>query len=154
VTPARKSRPDDLPEDELGQVHDEDGLVVDEYTSEAFDDPDDLDAMDVPAALVNESVLDEIADDADGIEEVDVAAGGAPMDTVDTGARRPANDDADMGFGAEPRSPEELERAAIGGALKGKAGVTRDDEVHGERLLDARDAPDAPDAPDAGENAE
>ncbi|WP_309669598.1 hypothetical protein [Gemmatimonas sp.] len=49
------------------------------------------------------------------------------------------SDDADMGLGAEPRSAEELEDAAIGHELKGAAGVTRDDEVHGERMFDSPD---------------
>jgi hypothetical protein len=131
------------------EIRDDDGLLVDEYSSEAFGDPDALDALDIPAALEDEDVLEDIADDSDGIEEVDVLAAGQAMDTVDSGARRPApTDEAEMGLGAEPRSPEELEDAAIGRALRGRAGVTRDDEVHGERLLDdpeesARDEDDA-----------
>lgn len=118
-----KRRPDDLPEDELGQLRDDDGLIVDEYTSDAFDDPDAIDALDVPRARASDARLDDIEDAGDGIEEVSLAD-------------MRADDVADMGLGAEPHSPEELERAAIGRELRGRKGVTRDDEVHGERLLD------------------
>jgi hypothetical protein len=131
--------------DDDGKIRDDEGHVVDEYTSDTFDDPDDLDALDVPAALLDESVLADIADEADGIEEVELAPGGAPMDTIDGGVRRVVSDDADMGLGAEPRSAEELEQAAIGDALRGRAGVTRDDDVHGARLLDSPEAAAADD---------
>jgi hypothetical protein len=138
-TPA-DARADDGPSmSDDDELRDDDGLLVDEYSSDAYDDPDSLDALDVPAALADEAVLNEIADDGDGIEEVEVMPGGAPMDTVDTGARRTPHDDADMGLGAEPRSPEELERAAIGRALRGRGAVTRDNELHGERLMDSAD---------------
>lgn len=119
----KKRRPDDLPEDELGQIRDDDGLIVDEYTAEAFDDPDAIDALDLPRGLASDARLDNIEDAGDGIEEVSLAD-----------VR--ADDIAEMGLGAEPHSPEDLERAAIGRELRGRKGVTRDDEVHGERLLD------------------
>ncbi len=119
----KKRRPDDLPEDELGQVRDDEGLIVDEYTAEAFDDPDAIDALDLPRALTSDARLDNVEDTGDGIEEISLAD-----------VR--ADDVADMGLGAEPHSPEDLERAAIGRELRGRKGVTRDDEVHGERLLD------------------
>lgn len=133
--------PEPLAADDIGgeEIRDDEGLLVDEYTSEAYDDPEALDALDVPMALDDESVLDQIADGGDGIEEVELSAGGAAMDTVDTGARRPPIDMADMGLGAEPRTPEELADAAIGHELRGRGAVTRDDELHGERLLDAPD---------------
>jgi hypothetical protein len=121
-------RPDDLPEDELGQVRDEDGLLVDEYTAEAFDDPDAVDALDVADGHAPESLLDDVADIGGGIEEIALA---------DVAVH---DDDAEMGLGAEPHTPEELEDAAIGHALRGRRGVTRDDEVHGERLLDRPEA--------------
>jgi hypothetical protein len=140
----RSARPDDEPSDE--------GIIHDEYTDPELDDVHELDALDVPGALVDEGILDEMADDADGIEELDVLpVSGRIMDTVDTGARmgarRAANDEADMGFGAEPRSPEELEDASIGHELRGRGAVTRDDELHGELLLDSPDG-------DTGESAE
>jgi hypothetical protein len=136
-------RPDDDPSDEAG-------LINDEYTDDALDVPE-LDALDVPAALVGEDVLADVADTGgDGIEEIDILpVSGLGMDTIDTGDRRPVVDEADMGLGAEPRSPEEMEEAAIGHALRGKAAVTRDDELHGELLLDAPD-----DTGDAGEGGD
>lgn len=125
---ARKKRPDDLPEDELGQIHDDEGLLLDEYSAEAFDDPDAVDALDVAESLDPETVLSDVADPGDGITEIALAD--LPMH----------DDDAEMGLGAEPRTPEELERAAIGRELRGRRAVTRDDEVHGERLLDRPEA--------------
>lgn len=121
---SKRQQPDDLPEDELGQVHDDDGLVVDEYTSDAFDDPDAIDAMDLADARAPETVLNDVADTGDGITEIALAD--MPL----------KDDDAEMGLGAEPHTPEELERAALGRELRGRRGVTRDDEVHGARLLD------------------
>lgn len=131
---------EDLAADDIGgeEIRDDEGLLVDEYTSEAYDDPDALDVLDVPMALDDESVLDQVPDTGDGIEEVEPASC-ETVDTVDTGARKRPGDDADMGFGAEPRSTDELADAAIGRELRGRASVTRDDEVHGERLLDAPD---------------
>lgn len=105
------------------EIRDDDGLLVDEYTSEAFDDPEALDALDVPRALVDESVLDEVADAGDGVREVDPSQAAPP-------------EEGDMGLGAEPHSPDELADAALGHELRGRRAVTRDDEVHGERLLD------------------
>jgi hypothetical protein len=106
------------------EIRDDDGLLVDEYTSEAFGDPDALDALDVPRALVDESVLEDVPDTGGGMNEVDPAA--ASLD----------EEEGDMGLGAEPRSTEELADAAIGRELRGKRAVTRDDEEHGEHLLD------------------
>jgi hypothetical protein len=118
----------------------DDGLVHDEYTDPSLEGVDRLDALDVPMALRDLNVLDDVADYTDGIEEVDDHLGGDVMDTVDTGARhRGIPDEGDMGFGAEPRTVEELEDASIGSALKGRGAVTRDDEVHGEALLDSPD---------------
>lgn len=132
TTSAHRPEPDDQPS--------EDGLINDEYTDPALENSHELDALDVPSALRDESVLDGVADTSDGIEEIDLEPGGDLMDTIDTGARhRSVDDEGDMGFGGEPRTIEELEDAAIGHALRGRAGVTRDDEVHGEALFDSPD---------------
>lgn len=123
-TPRRKPSSED---DDIGgeEIRDDEGLLVDEYTSEAFDDPDALDVMDVPRALVDESVLTDLPDTGISLNEVDPASG-----------MRSADDEGDMGLGAEPRSSDELADAAIGRELRGRRAVTRDDEEHGERLLD------------------
>ena len=125
TSPHRKPNNKDEQNDKIGgeEIRDDEGLLVDEYTSEAFGDPDALDALDVPRALVDEAVLDDVADAGGGIDEVDPTAGSL-------------EEEGDMGLGAEPRSPEELADAAIGRELRGRRGVTRDDEVHGEHLLD------------------
>ncbi|MES2522802.1 MAG: hypothetical protein V4617_08910 [Gemmatimonadota bacterium] len=142
--PESEDRPSDLPSDE--------GIIHDEYTDPALENVHELDALDVPAALRDESVLDGVADGGDGIEEVDLEPGGDPMDTIDTGARhRSVDDEGDMGFGGEPRTIEELEDAAIGHGLRGRGAVTRDDEVHGEALLDS---PDDVDEDDEDEDAD
>lgn len=110
MTPSQRAEPDDeLPAQDADVVRDADGLVVDEYSDEALERDVGMDALDQRGALDVTDVLDEVADDAD------------------------------MGLGAEPRSAEELEDAAIGHELKGAAGVTRDDEVHGERMFDSPD---------------
>lgn len=56
--------------------------------------------------------------------------------TVDSGARRPIVDEANMGFGAEPRSIEELESSLLGDEQRRDEGVTREDERHGAGFLD------------------
>jgi len=58
-------------------------------------------------------------------------------ETVDSGARRMRRDEANMVFGAEPRSIDELADSAIGRELRGRRATQRDDEQHGEDLLDA-----------------
>ena len=117
-------------------AYDAQGPVNDEYTDEALD-VYELDALDVPGALRDESVLADVADGGDGIEEIDLIPTTGGMDTYDTGARHKVVDEADMGLGSEPRSAEELEEASIGHALRGRGAVTRDDEVHGELLFDS-----------------
>jgi hypothetical protein len=119
-----------------------DGLVHDEYTDPSLEGVDELDALDVPAALRSERVLADVAAGSDGIEEIDLHPDGAGMDTVDTGARQHLSGEGDMGFGAEPHTPEEMADAAIGHALRGRGAVTRDDEVHGELLFDSPDDDD------------
>ena len=128
----------------------DDGLVHDEYTDPSLEGVDRLDALDVPLALRDVRVLEDIAEYDDGIEEVDVLGADNMMDTIDTGARHRSVDEADMGLGAEPRSAEELEDASIGHALRGRGAVTRDDEVHGEALFDSPDD----DADDEDEDSE
>ena len=117
----------------------DEGLLNDEYSDPSLEGVDRLDALDVPMALRDVRVLDDIANYTDGIEEIDVFGADNMMDTIDTGARHRSNDDADMGLGSEPRSADELEEAAIGHALRGRGGHTRDDEVHGEALFDSPD---------------
>ena len=131
------------PEPQPGQDEPSDeGIVHDEYTDPSLEGVDELDALDVPAALRSERVLADVADGSDGIEEIDLHPGGQAMDTVDTGARRHMTDEGDMGFGAEPHTPEELADSVIGHALRGRGAVTRDDEVHGELLFDSPDDDD------------
>ena len=110
-------------------------MRIDEYVDDSYD-VRELDALDVPYALRNESVLQDVPEgDGDGIEEVDVGIH-VVDETVDGGVRRRARDEANMGLGAEPHSAEELEEAALGKAIPGDRGITRDDERHGHALLD------------------
>jgi hypothetical protein len=109
-------------------------IKIDEYIDDKYD-VKELDALDVPYALRSEALLDDVADGSDGIEEIDVLAS-QDEETVDTGMRRHTRDDANMGLGAEPHSAEELEEAALGDALPGRRGITRDNEIHGRGLLD------------------
>lgn len=139
----------DSPRDQDEPSDPDDGLVHDEYTDPSLEGVDRLDALDVPLALRDVRVLEDIADYDDGIEEVDVLGADNMMDTIDTGARHRSIDEADMGLGAEPRTAEELEEASIGHALRGPGAVTRDDEVHGEALFDSQTLDDEADDEDA-----
>ena len=130
--------PEPKPDDQTSG--NEEGLIHDEYTDDSFEDVDSIDALDVRSALRDERLLDDLADDSDGIEEMDVLPVSAGMDTIDSGARHRPNDDAEMGLGAEAHSAEELEEAALGHELRGKAAHMRDGEVHGEMLFDSPDA--------------
>jgi hypothetical protein len=109
-------------------------IKIDEYVDDKYD-VRELDALDVPYALRSDSVLGDVADSHDGIEEIDVLSE-SDDETIDSGMRRHHNDDASMGLGAEAHSAEELEDAALGDALPGRRGVTRDNEVHGSGFLD------------------
>ncbi|WP_411279031.1 hypothetical protein [Gemmatimonas sp.] len=136
MTPTRSDESDGQPAvppaspaQDADVVRDADGLVVDEYSDETFTSAVDMDALDRPRMLGDTDALAEVADDSDGITERDLSV----SNHNDMG-------DADMGLGAEPRSAEELEEAAIGHELKGPAAVTRDDDVHGERMFDSPDA--------------
>ena len=122
-----------------GKVRDADGLLVDEYSDDSLAHQPSQDALDLPNALVSEAMIAELSDASDGIAARDVRRRVDVMDTVDSGARQTPTDDGEMGLGAEPHSAEDLERASIGRALKGAAGVTRDGEPHGERLFDSPD---------------
>ena len=70
-----------------GQLHDADGLLVDEYSDPTMRHEPASDALDDPAALVNEKVLDNVAD-GDGIEEIDTVPDGAEVDLLEGGGRR------------------------------------------------------------------
>lgn len=124
-----------------------DGYLIDEYSSEADNlDPAELrermrhaapriDALDVMSALTDLDQIEDSVADVDGVIE-NTVSDSPVVDTVDSGARMTPTDDGEMGLGAEPHSAEELERAAIGDALRGRAAVTRDDTEHGARFLD------------------
>jgi hypothetical protein len=127
MTPSRRNKLKEATSD-ADVVRDADGLVVDEYSDENFRGDDNVDALDQPGALDGSAMLAAVPDGGEGIIEIDPSL----LDGHDA-------DTADMGLGAEPRSAEELEDAAIGHALKGAAGVTRDDEVHGARMFDSPD---------------
>ncbi len=122
-----------------GEVRDADGLLVDEYSDDSLAHQPSQDALDLPNALVSEAMIAELSDASDGIAARDVRRRVDVMDTVDSGARQTPTDDGEMGLGAEPHSAEDLERASIGRALRGAAGVTREGEPHGERLFDSPD---------------
>ncbi|WP_373059126.1 hypothetical protein [Gemmatimonas sp.] len=125
---AKPPVPSAMPAQDADVVRDVDGLVVDEYSDDTITSAEGMDVLDRPGELDDTDVLAEVADDVDGIAEIDLST----SNRTDMG-------DADMGLGAEPRSAEELEDAAIGHELKGAAGVTRDDAVHGERMFDSPD---------------
>ncbi|QJR36696.1 hypothetical protein [Gemmatimonas groenlandica] len=126
--PEQKTRPSTPPAQDADVIRDADGLVVDEYSDDDFEDGEHMDALDQERALQGTNALEDVADDGDGIDEINLA------DAV-----RQDGADAEMRVGAESLSADELEDAAIGHELRGAAGVTRDDEVHGERMFDSPD---------------
>jgi len=65
-----KGKPDPLAA--AGELRDDEGLLIDEYTSDAFDDLEVHDALDTPALLEPESMLTEVPDAMHGIEEVEI----------------------------------------------------------------------------------
>jgi hypothetical protein len=71
-----------------GQLHDADGLLVDEYSNPGIRHEPASDALDDPASLVNEKVLDNVADGESGIEEIDTVAAGSEVDLLDGGGRK------------------------------------------------------------------
>jgi hypothetical protein len=109
-------------------VRDADGLVVDEYSDADFVSAEHMDALDQAISIDSTDVLDDAAREGDGITEIKPAE-----------AMKNDGADADMLLGAESLSVDELEDAAIGHELTGPASVTRDDEVHGERMFDSPD---------------
>ena len=140
MTPSRQDTPEhdpsaaptvpahNAPAQDADVVRDADGLVVDEYSDADFVSAEHMDALDQAISIDSTDVLDDVADAGDGITEIKPAE-----------AMKNDGADAEMLLGAESLSVDELEDAAIGHELKGPAGVTRDDEVHGERMFDSPD---------------
>ncbi|MEO7964824.1 MAG: hypothetical protein ABIT38_13055, partial [Gemmatimonadaceae bacterium] len=78
--------------------------------------------------------LQHLMEDDDSIPEIDAADAIAESETIisdetiDSGVRRMRRDDAEMGFGAEPRSIDELADATLGHEMRGRRATQRDDE--------------------------
>ena len=70
-----------------GQLLDADGLLVDEYSDPTIKHVPASDALDDPASLVNERVLENVAE-GDEVEEIDTVAPGSEVDRLDGGGRR------------------------------------------------------------------
>ncbi len=121
------------------------------------DDPDDQadgsDGNDLGEALVSRDraplaealaldALDDAVDLADPTDDLatdatdEIAALPSPEDyiTTDSGDRKPRSDDAEMGFGAEPRTIDELADSTIGDAIPGRRGTRREGKAHGPDL--------------------
>ncbi len=101
-------------------AHNDAGLINDEYSNDAFVDPDHVDALDVPSLLDDEDVLDEVPLSGDGIEEVASSADAereSAQSTADDGHVL-RNDGNEMGVGTELYSVDDLERATIGAPRK------------------------------------
>jgi hypothetical protein len=88
------------------------------------------DALDDNVQLTNPT--EDLA--ADAVDEIAALASPEEYETSVEGDRRPHRDEAEMGLGGEPRSVDELADRAIGDAIPGPRGTTRDGEVHGEEL--------------------
>lgn len=116
-------------------VRDENGLIVDEYSDETFAHETGADALDRRASLVSDDRL-ELAEQTDGIEEIDDAAAEQDGDSEYEGSPRRGIDRITDNI-LDAHSPDELKERAVGHELPGRAGVTREDVVHGEGLLDS-----------------
>ena len=144
TTPPRSPR-DDEPRNEPsvmtegpdGQLYDADGLLVDEYSDESLDDDPSLDALDVPAAIVDDAILDDAADVGDGIQEIAAVEADAEELNLD-GVLRDGDPAAEDEIN-EAHSVEDLERATVGHATRLTDGP--DGPAHGERFLDSPDKP-------------
>lgn len=125
----------DIPAD--ADVTDEEGVSLGEEIETRERSPmqeaQGADALD-GHVLVDKPAVEDVPLDA--VDEIAAVGRRDDYRTTDSGDRRPRVDNADMGLGAEPRSPEELEDAAIGKGLSPNRGVTRDGESHGSRFLD------------------
>ncbi len=97
-------------------------------------DFEDFDQEQLQDLMENDDSIPEL-DAADAISESETMT---TDETVDTGVRRLRRDDAEMGFGAEPRSIDELADAALGREGRDRRATKRDDEQHGEGMLDSR----------------
>jgi hypothetical protein len=71
---------------------------------------------------------------ADAVDEIAMSELPADYETTDSGDRRANRDEAEMGFGGESHSPEELADQVLGRELPGRRGTTRDGEAHGPHL--------------------
>jgi hypothetical protein len=71
---------------------------------------------------------------ADAVDEIAMSESPEEYETMDSGDRRAKSDDAEMGFGGESHSPEEIADQVLGRELPGRRGTTRDGEAHGPHL--------------------
>lgn len=87
-----------------------------------------LDALDDIAVNVDRDDLP-----ADAIDEIALSESPEDYETMDSGDRRAHRDDAEMAFGGEAHSPEEIAELVLGHEIPGR-GTTRDGEAHGLHL--------------------
>lgn len=101
---------------ESAEIRDADGLLVDEYSDESLVDPNAIDALDVADSLESDTILDRVAAGGDGIVEVDPDADNeeAVVDSLGDEGYAGRRNATEIGIGAELRSADDLERAAIG----------------------------------------
>lgn len=101
---------------ESAEIRDSDGLLVDEYSDESLVDPDAIDALDLADSLESDTILDRVAAGGDGIVEVDPDADSeeAVVDSLGDEGYAGRRNATEIGIGAELRSTDDLERAAIG----------------------------------------
>lgn len=71
---------------------------------------------------------------ADAVDEMAMSESPEEYETMDSGDRRPKSDAAEMGFGGEAHSPEEVADQVLGRELPGRRGTTREGEAHGPHL--------------------
>ncbi len=68
---------------------------------------------------------------ADAVDEIAMSASPEDYETTDSGVHRAKSDDAEMGFGGEAHSPEELADQVLGDDRPGRRGASREGEERG-----------------------
>lgn len=71
---------------------------------------------------------------ADAVDEIALSESPDEYETTDTGDRRARRDEAEMGFGGEARSADEIADQVLGREIPGRRGTTREGEAHGPYL--------------------
>jgi hypothetical protein len=112
-----------------GEVRDDDGLLVDEYSDDALVDGSRIDALDVPDALVSDGVLAGAAGPLQAEETLEIGNGPYADVQDDTLPEEQRADSDDLGSSSEePHSIDQLAAESISTLRRTARGAMRDDQ--------------------------